>query len=92
MRKAVQHKIFEIKNKKGLSTAISKMNKFDECIQKNVMENLDVMTSGPLPPNPSELLASENTVSYTHLDVYKRQVLRYIIIIFIFLQQYMECR
>ena len=63
MRKAVQHKIFEIKNKKGLSTAISKMNKLDECIQKNVMENLDVMTSGPLPPNPSELLASENMLA-----------------------------
>lgn len=30
----------------------------DKCIQKNVMENLDVMTAGPIPPNPSELLAS----------------------------------
>lgn len=27
------------------------------------MENLDVMTSGPLPPNPSELLASENMLA-----------------------------
>ena len=36
------------------------MNSVEECIQKGVMENLDVMTSGPLPPNPSELLASEN--------------------------------
>ena len=60
MRKAVQHKIFGLKNKKGLSSAISKMNKVEECIQKGVMENLDVMTSGPVPPNPSELLASEN--------------------------------
>ena len=60
MRKAVQHKIFGLKNKKGLSSAISKMAKLEECIQKNVMDNLDVMTSGPVPPNPSELLASEN--------------------------------
>ncbi|MBQ8921262.1 MAG: polysaccharide biosynthesis tyrosine autokinase [Oscillospiraceae bacterium] len=59
MRKAVLHKIFGLKNKRGLSSAISKMQKLDDCIQKNVMENLDVMTSGPLPPNPSELLASE---------------------------------
>ena len=60
MRKSVQHKIFSLKNKKGLSTAVSKMQKLDDCIQTNVMENLDVMTSGPIPPNPSELLASEN--------------------------------
>ncbi len=60
MRKSVQHKIFSLKNKKGLSTAVSKMQKLDDCIQKQVMENLDVMTSGPIPPNPSELLASEN--------------------------------
>lgn len=60
MRKAVQHKIFGLKNKKGLSSAISKMAKLEECIQKNVMDNLDVMTAGPVPPNPSELLASEN--------------------------------
>lgn len=59
MRKAVQHKVFGLKNKKGLSSAISKMSKVEDCIQKNVMENLDVLTSGPIPPNPSELLASE---------------------------------
>ena len=59
MRKSIQHKIFELVNKKGLSTAVSKMHTPDECIQKNVMENLDVMTAGPIPPNPSELLASD---------------------------------
>lgn len=60
MRKSVQHKIFELKNKKGLSTAISGMQTVDDCIQRNVMENLDVMTGGPVPPNPSELLASDS--------------------------------
>lgn len=59
MRKSVQHKIFKLVNKKGISTAISKMHKPDQCIQKNVMENLDIMTAGPIPPNPSELLASD---------------------------------
>lgn len=61
MRKSVQHQIFGLKNKKGLSTAISKMSKVEDCIQKDVMENLDVMTAGPIPPNPSELLSSETT-------------------------------
>lgn len=59
MRKSVQHKIFGLKNKSGLSSAISKMSEVDDCIQKNVMDNLDVMTAGAIPPNPSELLSSE---------------------------------
>lgn len=58
MRKAVQHKIFELKNKKGLSSAISKMEKVENCIVRGVMDHLDVLTAGPTPPNPSELLAS----------------------------------
>ena len=66
MRKSVQHKIFELVNKKGLSTAVSKMHTPDECIQKNVMENLDIMTAGPIPPNPSELLASEAMEQMLH--------------------------
>ncbi|MCR5600742.1 MAG: polysaccharide biosynthesis tyrosine autokinase [Ruminococcus sp.] len=63
LRKCVQHKIFGLKNKKGLSTAISRMADLDECISKDVMDNLDVMTAGPIPPNPSELLASESMTS-----------------------------
>ena len=63
MRKSFQHKIFALKNKKGLSSAISKMADLDECITKDVMENLDVLTSGPIPPNPSELLASDSMTS-----------------------------
>lgn len=63
MRKSVQHKIFGLKNKKGLSSAISKMADLDECITQDVMENLDVLTSGPVPPNPSELLASDSMTS-----------------------------
>ncbi len=59
MRKPVQHKIFGVKNKNGLSSAISKMCELDECIQKSIIDNLDIMTAGPIPPNPSELLSSE---------------------------------
>ena len=59
MRKSVQHKIFGVKNKNGLSTAVSKQHKVEDCIQKNVMPNLDILPAGPIPPNPSELLASE---------------------------------
>ena len=56
MRKPVQHKVFELSNKKGLSTAIGHMNPLEESIHKNVYKKLDVMPSGPIPPNPSEML------------------------------------
>ena len=36
------------------------MEALNDCISYNVMENLDVMPAGPIPPNPSELLASDN--------------------------------
>ncbi len=60
MRKSVIHRIFDLTNRTGLSSAISRMNDLHDCIHKDVMDNLDIMTAGPIPPNPSELLASEN--------------------------------
>lgn len=59
MRKPVQHKIFSIKNNIGLSSVLSKMKKVQECIQKTEVKNLSILPSGPIPPNPSELLASD---------------------------------
>ena len=58
MRKPVQHKKFGLKNK-GLSNCIATGASFSEVVQHNVFENLDVLPSGPVPPNPSELLGSE---------------------------------
>ncbi len=59
MRKPVQHKIFKVKNKNGLSSVIGKMITAQQCIHKDVVKNLDLLSAGPKPPNPSELLASE---------------------------------
>lgn len=61
MRKPTVHKYFGIESRVGLSNALSGMNKLDECIQPvKQTENLWVITSGILPPNPSELLSSKN--------------------------------
>lgn len=60
MRKPVQHRTFGVKNKNGLSDLISKLSTEEQCIHRNVSTNLDLITSGPKPPNPSELLASQN--------------------------------
>lgn len=62
MRKPTQHKIFDVKNEHGLSSVLSKMKKFEECVQKTAVPTLSILTSGAIPPNPSELLSSEQTV------------------------------
>jgi len=58
MRKPVQHKLFQLVNK-GLSNCIATGVELEEVIQKEVLPNLDILPSGPVPPNPSELLGSE---------------------------------
>lgn len=59
LRKSVVHKMFHLKNEYGLSTVTSKQAELEECIQHTDIENLDVITSGEVPPNPSELLGSK---------------------------------
>lgn len=66
MRKGRLHKIFNISNNIGLSNLLSDigMNRssvnINNYIQKSGISNLHVMTSGTVPPNPSELLSSPN--------------------------------
>lgn len=59
LRRPTIHCIFEVGNSAGLTTALSSSTvDFSEIIHEEVLENLSVMTSGPLPPNPAELLSS----------------------------------
>lgn len=58
MRKPRVHKVFGLKNEKGLSTLIVGEYSMDEVINRNVYEGLDVVTAGIIPPNPAELLES----------------------------------
>lgn len=59
LRKAVQHKIFKVDNVDGLSTLIIGKSTLEESIKVNILNNLDLLPAGPIPPNPSELLASK---------------------------------
>lgn len=64
MRCPTQHKIFSIAAEgHGLSEALAGIEEkpFENGVVKGVREGLDVMTCGHIPPNPSELLASERT-------------------------------
>jgi succinoglycan biosynthesis transport protein ExoP len=60
LRRPVLHKIFGLPNTRGLSDAILHSNPpVGEHLQATEVENLWVLVSGPLPPNPAELLGSE---------------------------------
>ncbi|MBS9524271.1 polysaccharide biosynthesis tyrosine autokinase [Litoribacter alkaliphilus] len=51
---------FGLTNKKGLSTYLSEqVNKVEDVIQPTKFKNLDILTSGPIPPNPSELISDD---------------------------------
>jgi len=52
---------FEITNKKGVVNYLIGEEKQSAIIQHTKIENLDVITSGPIPPNPSELLIGDAT-------------------------------
>ncbi|HUM69711.1 MAG TPA: polysaccharide biosynthesis tyrosine autokinase [Chloroflexota bacterium] len=59
LRRPIQHKIFNTINNQGLTTAILDNNTpITFHLQKTKMPDLQVMTSGPIPPNPAELLNS----------------------------------
>ena len=60
-RNPTQHKIFKVHNK-GLSNCVATGSDVMEIIQQTAVPNLYVLTSGPVAPNPSELLASQNMV------------------------------
>lgn len=58
LRKPTVYKTFQLNNAKGLSTILSTTQNATEIVQDSGIENLSVLTSGPKPPNPSELLGS----------------------------------
>lgn len=56
MRRPRLHRSFAVPNQQGISTLILGNTKLDDAIKRTEIPNLDVLTCGPIPPNPSELL------------------------------------
>lgn len=74
MRKPTVHFTFRLDNLKGLSTALINGTSFASVADSFDVDNLDIVSSGPVPPNPSELLASERfkkllTEAYNVYDI-----------------------
>lgn len=60
MRKPTMKNNFGLENTVGLSSVLGGFNSVNEAVNVAVINNLDVITAGDIPPNPSELLTSES--------------------------------
>ena len=72
MRKPTQNYIFEEANYDGLSNLIIGKSDYDKAIRSTRVPNLDLLTSGPIPPNPSELIDSDR-----FYEIYNELLRRY---------------
>lgn len=70
MRRPRVHSVFDIQNKSGLSSVLSsELNEQDvlDAIQHDDRTKVSVMTSGPVPPNPAELVGSDQMTKLLNL-------------------------
>lgn len=63
LRNPSLHKSLHVENKKGLSNLLAGAARPDDVIRTTEDRGLMLMTSGPLPPNPAELLAGSKMLS-----------------------------
>ncbi|PEC03126.1 CpsD/CapB family tyrosine-protein kinase [Bacillus cereus] len=56
LRKPTLQNLFAAYSPNGLTNLLSGQTSFVQCIQKTDIENVYVMSAGPIPPNPAELL------------------------------------
>ncbi|MFA7166666.1 MAG: polysaccharide biosynthesis tyrosine autokinase [Desulfoplanes sp.] len=59
LRRPRMHKIFNLNRDMGISNILAGSMEASELVTKTDIENLSVIPSGPIPPNPSELLGSQ---------------------------------
>lgn len=60
LRRPIAHRTFNLLNAAGLSSYLSNNAVYEEIIQETEVPNLSVISSGPVPPNPAELLNSRH--------------------------------
>lgn len=59
LRKPQQHLIFNVDNLLGLTSALAGFKEPDEVLKTLPMAGVKILTAGPLPANPTELLGSQ---------------------------------
>lgn len=64
LRKPVQHRIFNLPNRQGLTNCLLGQVTVEEAVQPGSPANLSLLTSGPIPPNPAEILSSPRSGAF----------------------------
>ncbi len=64
LRKPTIHRVFNLNNKAGISTYVIGKDPVDSLPQETAVENLTLVTSGPIPPNPAELLETDQMKAF----------------------------
>jgi capsular exopolysaccharide synthesis family protein len=63
LRKPTMHHTLRVSNRWGLTNLLTNQLTIREVLQDTFIPNLQIITSGPIPPNPSEILASKKMIS-----------------------------
>lgn len=66
LRKPTVHYTFRLNNLNGLSNVLIGVSNLQEAIFQTDVDDLHVMSCGPIPPNPAELLASKRMEEILH--------------------------
>ncbi|MBN2582883.1 MAG: polysaccharide biosynthesis tyrosine autokinase [Planctomycetes bacterium] len=53
------HRLFDLPNSVGLSSVLARLSSFGDAVRSTNVANLDVLSCGPVPPSPADLLGSE---------------------------------
>lgn len=64
LRKPVQHKYFEMDNHRGLTNLLVQDLELSDVVRSTLVDGLWLLPSGPIPPNPSELLGSHKMAGF----------------------------
>ncbi|MGM0777893.1 MAG: CpsD/CapB family tyrosine-protein kinase [Bacillota bacterium] len=70
LRKPTVHYTFDVSNMNGLTNVLTKSSSIENAVSHTNEPNLYVLASGPIPPNPAELLGSKAMEEFIH-DAYK---------------------
>lgn len=66
LRKPTVHYTFRLNNLSGLSNVLIGSSSLEDATEQSDVDHLDVLSCGPIPPNPAELLASKKMEEVLH--------------------------
>ncbi|OZI13570.1 capsular biosynthesis protein [Bacillaceae bacterium SAS-127] len=74
LRKPTMHYTFDIFNSVGLTNVLTKQKALSAAVQQSQLNQLHILCSGPIPPNPAELLGSYTMAEFLQEAYYEYEV------------------